>query len=1068
MTAELLTAKITRPTLSGVVQRQRLFERLDAGGDKSVTWISAPAGSGKTTLVASYLDSRQLPCLWYTCDERDADLATFFYYMGLAAKKAAPRHRTPLPLLTPEYLAGVPAFTRNYFEQLYRRLARYAHPSFTVVLDNYQEVPAVSPFHDMAAIGFSGIPAGVRVVVISRGELPAPLARLRADDKISLLTYSDIRFTLDEAQELVQGRQPELTRRQVADIYEKAEGWAAGMTLMLERGLRGDAPREAVATSGHDGVFDYFAEEIFNRAKREVQEFLLKTAVLPVVSVPLAEELAATDAAWRILDRLNRHNLFTVLLAGSGQQYQYHPLFRNFLLNRANSRFTLTQVAGMRRSAAKLLEQAGQVEDAARLYCEAKDHDGMVRMIVRHARDLLRQGRNRTVQEWLAFLPGGAVAGNSWIAYWSGMCRFPLDMPGARTHLEQALALFRDQGDAAGSYLTWAGIVDTYLFGSEWTALDGWLDVFEELLATIPFPSPEIELAVSSRMLGALIFRKTEQPLLVRHWLQRVSALQGRAPSFTVNIDTIFHMNAYHLWKGEYDKCRLSAERAEAEISHGTPSPFVAIRVKLMKGIYQWTVARHDAAVATLAEGLAISAQSGVHLFDALCWNLTASSHLVTGEVKLAEEAIEKQLAAVTRLPKPFDLFFYHVNRAWYALLGDNPALAAEHLEAVLEKTEVMGIPYYRALWHTCMAQAAFLLGRGKEACASIRTAHRLSLAMNSTVMEWYALLIEAWMLLSQGKERAGLSALKRGLLLGRRQGYIQATFHQPSIMGFLYATALEKGIEPEYVAYVIQSLRLAPPRSTEGMAPEEWPYPVDIATLGRFEVLLDGRPLAISGKEQKKPLELLKVLISLGGREVPVHRLVDALWPHTEGDLSRTSFEVTLSRLRRLLGGESVIIHRAGHLTLSPLQCRVDTQVLERLIEAIPAAFDDHGAALCDRAVGLYRGPFLPADTGLAWTVSRREAVQGRLLRVIIAVGLRHEQEGGYEQAAGYYAKGIEVNHLAEECHRRLMACQISLGNHSDAAVTWQRCCRLLKDELGIAPSPETTAVYSAIARKR
>ncbi len=115
-------AKVTRPVLTGVFPRERLFDQLDRMRERSVTWVSGPPGCGKTTLVTGYLEARGYPCLWYQVDEGDADPATFFYYLGLAAKKAAPRKRKPLPLLTPEYLSGISTFTLRYFENLYNRL----------------------------------------------------------------------------------------------------------------------------------------------------------------------------------------------------------------------------------------------------------------------------------------------------------------------------------------------------------------------------------------------------------------------------------------------------------------------------------------------------------------------------------------------------------------------------------------------------------------------------------------------------------------------------------------------------------------------------------------------------------------------------------------------------------------------------------------------------------------------------------------------------------------------------------------------------------------------------------
>jgi ATP/maltotriose-dependent transcriptional regulator MalT len=170
-------AKITRPKLSGISPRKRLFKLLDSGREKPVAWVSGPAGSGKTTLVASYLDERKLPCLWYQVDAGDADLATFFYYLGQATQKAAPRFRKPLPLLTPEYLPGLPVFTQRFFEQLYARLK----PPFALVLDNYQEAPEKSPLHELVSLGLSLLPEGIQVFVLSRtGPLPA-FMRLRAN-----------------------------------------------------------------------------------------------------------------------------------------------------------------------------------------------------------------------------------------------------------------------------------------------------------------------------------------------------------------------------------------------------------------------------------------------------------------------------------------------------------------------------------------------------------------------------------------------------------------------------------------------------------------------------------------------------------------------------------------------------------------------------------------------------------------------------------------------------------------------------------------------------------------------
>jgi ATP/maltotriose-dependent transcriptional regulator MalT len=134
-------AKTTRPSVQGIVPRSRLFRILDRGRAHPVTWVWGPPGSGKTTLVSSYLAARKLRGLWYQVDQGDADVATFFSYLKEAARRAAPRRKQPLPLLTPEYRAGLAAFSQRFFRDLFKMLTRPC----AVVFDNYHDVPADSP-----------------------------------------------------------------------------------------------------------------------------------------------------------------------------------------------------------------------------------------------------------------------------------------------------------------------------------------------------------------------------------------------------------------------------------------------------------------------------------------------------------------------------------------------------------------------------------------------------------------------------------------------------------------------------------------------------------------------------------------------------------------------------------------------------------------------------------------------------------------------------------------------------------------------------------------------------------
>jgi len=198
------------------------------------------------------------------------------------------------------------------------------------------------------------------------------------------------------------------------------------------------------------------------------------------------------------------------------------------------------------------------------------------------------------------------------------------------------------------------------------------------------------------------------------------------------------------------------------------------------------------------------------------------------------------------------------------------------------------------------------------------------------------------------------------------------------------------------------------------------------------------------------------------------VENLTDLLWPDAAGDLAHKSFEMTLSRLRRLLGEESLIKYRAGQLSLDPRSCWVDSFAMESIFERIRTSAADKVVHLCEKAVSLYKGPFLPSDVNAAWVVSRREAMQDNLLRAIITVGRHYEGTGQWEKAAEYYRRGLNVDNLAEELYRRLMVCFQKLGNKAEAVKTYNRCRKLFEDQLGIEPSSETETLYFSIKSRK
>jgi len=253
----------------------------------------------------------------------------------------------------------------------------------------------------------------------------------------------------------------------------------------------------------------------------------------------------------------------------------------------------------------------------------------------------------------------------------------------------------------------------------------------------------------------------------------------------------------------------------------------------------------------------------------------------------------------------------------------------------------------------------------------------------------------------------------------------------------------------------------------------EQRNYPLQIFTLGRFSVARGVEPIRFARKAQHRPLQLLKALIALGGREVGSDRLGMALWPESEGDLAHQSFASTVLRLRQLTGDEKAILLREGRLTLSDRHCWVDATAFERLSAQAESGQkgveEKDGVArqvrLLEKAIALYKGPFLPGETKHPWAVSLRERLRSKFLRAVGTLGRHWENEAEWEKAIDCYRKGIEVDNLAEEFYRHLMICYQRLGRDAEARATYLACRRILSSILGVQPSPKTVAVIEAVS---
>lgn len=1022
--------KISRPSSRDAYQRHRLFERLDEMAHFPVIWISAPAGSGKTTLASSYVAYRGGRCLWYQMDRDDTDPATFFYYITEALKHEIPGIPLTLPLFTPEYLQGIPSFTRRFFESLFKILPE----NTLMVFDNYHELPDDSPLHGIIQTAFSRVPEGFTIITTSRKGPSPELSRLKANQVLGCLGWDDLRLSEEEASGIVAIRSEHpVAPATVRHLHELSDGWAAGLVLLSE--LAGNDVHSSVRreTLVSDDIFDYFANEILNGFDQAMRDFLVTTSWLPHMTAQMANEMTGRNDAENILEELNRGNFFTEKSTSDKQSFRYHVLFRKFLQTRLAGMNNPEYVCRIKQRTAIILEGAGCIEDAAELHVATGDWLRLMTLMTGSAQTLINQGRCTVLGHYLAAVPQVFLEGNPWAVYWLGVCRLAVSPQQSREHFRHAFELFQVQGDCAGILLSWSGVVESILY--QWDTfkqLDIWIEWLETWLKNDSrFPSSTVEARVFTNMCGALLIRQPWHGCL-GIWLERAWNLALQCADSELQLKAGIHAINFYSWKGDRARSQEFLGHVEklAALPQSSPAAMLAV-TWLSAGMLLWFDALPERTLQIVSEGFELSRQSGVRVFDEMLCGVGVFAAIVRRD-RAAIAAYLNEYRHILHEQRLHGSCQYHYLVAMAACAERDMSSALPYAKRALEIAEETGYLFPLIL---CRLEMSYLLcgfGEIESAREHLAGARLMIDRAGSLLLDFMWFLAHAHVCYQSGFQEQGLDSLKNAFRLGRQHGfYMLMYWWMPTVMADLCAKALENGIEEEYVQKLIARQGLKPVDLPD--VPENWPWPVRIYSLGRFSIVISGKPLDFSKKSPQMPLRLLKLLIALGGREVAEERLADVLWPDSDGDLAHHAFETTLGRLRKMLGFPEALKLRAGKLSLNDRLCWVDIWAFERLLRQVETHTRrqecDRAANHLAKALALYQGDFLAREEEEDWRMSCADRLQRRFLQTALTACPLLESSGRWRESAAVYQRCLDIDRTNAEWSRHLGACQENLA---------------------------------------
>jgi LuxR family maltose regulon positive regulatory protein len=1059
-------AKITQPRLHDVLARTRLFGTIDAALQRSVVWLSAQPGAGKTTLVASYLQAhdkdRNGGTLWYQVDDGDADPASFIYHLRLAAEGlTSPDSAAALPLLTPEYLADLRGFARRFFRALYALLDGNA----VLVFDNFQDAPEGSAFHRVMAEAIAQLPAGVHLIVISRSEPEGVYAPLLASDAIALVGGAALKLTLEETQSIARGRGVEADGDMQA-LFERSNGWAAGLTLLLTRTRRSrDDVRDDSDSLQH--VFSYFAQRVFDDAAPEHQRALMQLAFLPQMSPAQAERLTGLADAPKLLERFYRRHLFTDRRriadgAASSAVFQFHALFRTFLRHQAAASWSDVECRDVARRAGALLADDGLADAALDCFGEAADWAAYGRTVIAHAEALIEQGRGQTVVDWIARLPEHPRESTPWLGYWQGRALTPTAPDRALQVLQAAYRSFESNADVAGQLACGAAVIQTLWYARlGWSEITPWVDRLEPLLRAdaawplaqgLRFPSRGVELLSMAALHASLAFCRLAHPALRDMGRALLTLIDDDGIDWNPRLAAATHLITWFHNAADHALATQLIGKVDPAVDQRPSSALNRAFWFTFRAIHDMRLGRYEEASQQFQRAEDLAREQGLARAEYAAIQFRTYLDIMFRRADDARSRIARLEVHPARGNLDAELNFC-VIQTMMAQLRGNAALALTHADRALEAVQRVGAAYFHAMYPPAVASAFADAGQPERALQAIASARDAARGSYMEALNAQLLLEEAYVALSRGDTDGARLRLEQGLRMAAAQPECAAYVHRiVARKPELLVLALREDIEVDLVRELIRRWRVPPPRDE----PAAWPWPVKVRTLGAFDVRVHDAPIEFGRKAPKKTLALLKAVIARGG-SASEGSLIDQFWPNEDGDAAAKSLGAAVHRLRQLIGVTDAVLQQGGQVWLDRERVWVDALSFERGLGA-----DD--ADLARSALELYQGAFLGEDEGESWPVAMRERLRGKFVHAVAQHAARLEAARHHEEAIGWYLKGLDADPVVELFYQGLMRCYHRLDRLPEAVSAYRRCKQILSVNLSLPPSAGTEKLYQSL----
>ncbi len=1033
--------KFTRPKLPHAINRARLYALFD-NIDSQIWWFSASPGSGKTTAMASYVANRPQNAAWLRLDASDQDPATFFHYLGLAIASVLPRFRFRFPVYDYEYHHNLAGFAQHFF----RYLATRVTCDLKIVLDDAQEIDQ-TVLALMINCAAKELPSNIKLIILSRTQPHADLARLQTSSLLSVIDNDRLQFTREEAKQLLANSSAQLDEAQFEQLYTETNGWAAGLQLLCTSNGVSVSHVNGEQAIAYTLLFDYFASEIYAHLDPRLRNLLLKTAHLEQVPVAIAVALTEDTGCRELLDELCQRCFFTYRIASTPPVYEYHSLFREFARSQANTIFTQPERKALLQLSGNLLVQYDQIDAAIDLLLKAEAWPDASALILKHVKIFCAQGRQQTLCRWLSKLPEQIRETNPWLSFWYAETLLITSETEARKYLDIAYRAFAARGDQLGQLLTCAFILEAMHLGRcTFHDLEHWATQMKSLYHQLPLCDRADELSIATgRILASLLLYDFDDDFdLV---CTRVENLLQEDININRRLSSAMILLWYFFAKLQRVKMLDLISSTKELLKHPKLTALQKARWLWIEGYYQMAYEGENRKADELwLAAEKVAAQASLTKIKITIRLYRAQAALREGKIEVVQKYLD-EVNGELNLASAMDRVIYHYTGSRLAAVSGQADEAFNHAQAALNHCERIHYPLrLRDTYRLALVSALLMQEKYVEAeailidldCAAgtVRTVNRCLID-----------LLRSYVAIKTLQTESAERLLRSGLKAAREANFSNLFPTSPAVVSTICETALRFNIESEFAARIAAQRQLLIPEPDW----DNWPWPIKIYCLGKFAIHLNGTPFNVSAKSPHKLIDLLQTLLAYGGREILIGDMIDLLYPGESRVGAQQAFDVALHRLRKLLRDDAALLVRKNRISLNPERVWVDAwslmNSLRRLGSAVPQL---HPAAIAKKIFSVYSGHFLADCPAELRSLKSGERLWSKVQEFLLQWGKKLEAEGCFPDALTTYRFVLDHDPLASVFYESTMTLLIRLKRPEEAMRLYAACAANFRDLLG------------------